>query len=805
MPRGARIALIALGGFVGLVALVFAAAFLLMPRDWIEREARAQAAQIPGMAVTWTRLTPGFRWLAVGVRVEGLAIRAPKTGDPTLNARIQDVFVEFRLLPLLSRRVEIATARVKGGGIAMVDRGVTPPPPPPGAPGAGGMALALPRVTVEDLDLRTRDALGSGFDLRRLHGETRIEGTLQKPVAVSATFGVDSLFWKPSARDSLVPVPSPLEAAVTLAARDGGKRLAVTRGSATLGPLVSAIAGDVLLPDPPASPTLALRITGAPQTIRSSDAAIHALASRSPAIWSATASWDVQVTGPAATPVSSGRIVLRPLAVTAQSNTFTLDQASASFTSRPDRTFTARVEGAGSGITLTAEMHGSSAPGGTTSGQFFFRAPAQRLNGILPNTPTWNSGLLEGNGTFSVKPPDPPVVTWKVTGSDMSGTVPGVARPVRKLEFEAQGDAGSVALQRCDILVGSTDASITGKIQQGKPLGTGSFQAKLDRFVAEEWDTGAPAAGGGARAGLTGGAPPPIPLRSFDGNLTIGEVRSHGLSIHDVIVPIRFQNGALSAAPFRGTVGTGSMAGSLDVADLFTSPEFALHLDLKKAPVEDVIGGLLPLKLPVTGLVNGIVDLKGPGLPGPDVVDSLRGNLSGTIEQGAIRSNPVIRSIRDALGAQTSQEISFRTLTQSIRIAGGKMILDTVKGDLGKDDFEMTGSMGLDQSLDLHLLLGLGPERVKDAGAISKVAGYVQDAQGRVPVQVRITGTALAPKVTIEPGKLLQAAGGALKQELVKGLTERARPESGAAAPIDTTKAKAIQKGREALKRLLGK
>lgn len=316
---------------------------------------------------------------------------------------------------------------------------------------------------------------------------------------------------------------------------------------------------------------------------------------------------------------------------------------------------------------------------------------------------------------------------------------------------------------------------------------------------------GAPTGAGAAGAGLGGGAPPPIPLQSFDGSVTIGEVRSHGLSIHDVVVPVRFQNGALSAAPFRGTVGTGSMAGSLDVADLFTRPEFALHLDLKKAPVEDVIAGLLPLKLPVTGLVNGIVDLKGPGLPGPDVVDSLRGDLSGTIEEGAIRSNPVIRSIRDALGSRASQEISFRTLTQSIRIAGGKMILDTVKGDLGKDTFEMTGSMGLDQSLDLHLLLGLGPERVKDAGAISQIAGFVQDAQGRVPVQVRITGTALAPKVTIEPGMLLRSAGGALKQELVKGLSERARPESGATAPIDTTKAKAIEKGREALKRLLGK
>lgn len=804
MPRAVRTALIAAGALVGLVVIVFAAALLLIPRDWIEKQARAQAEKIPGMTVTWARLTPGFRWFAVGIRVEGLAIRAPKTGDPTLNARLRDVFVELRLLPLLTRRVEIGTARVDGGGIAMFDRGV-PPPEAAGAAGAApqGLSLVLPRVTVDHLDFRTRDLLGSGFDLRDVGGEARIGGTLDRLGSVSVTIGADSLYWKPSSRDSLVPIPSPFRASVALAPRDAGKRLAVTQGKATLGPFDSEITGDVLLPGPPASPSLALHIVGSPQMVRSSDPSIRPVASRSPATWSASASWDIQMSGPLATPVTSGRLILKPLTVTAQSNAFTIDQASASFTSRPDRSFTARVEGVGSGITFTAEAQGSSTPGGGTAGRFFFRAPAERLNGILPNAPTWTSGSIEGNGTFTFTPPKPPDVRWQITGDGMSGTVPGVARPVRKLGFQLSGDAASAALKRCDIVVGSTSASITGQVKQGKPLGSGTFQVKLDQFVAEEWKAGdaepSPTAmAGGAGAGAGG----PIPLQSFRGDVSIGELRSGGLVVRNVVVPVDFTNGNLSADPIRGSVGTGTLKGALDVADLFRHPEFVLHLDLNKAPVEDVISGVLPLKIPVTGLVNGLVDLKGPGLPGPEVVDSLRGNLAGTIENGAIRSNPVVRSIRDALGSDAAPEISFRTLTHSIRIQGGRMLLDAVKGDLGKDAFELGGSMGLDQSLDMSLLLKLGPERVKNAGAISKIAGYVQDAQGRVPVEIRITGTALSPKVTVAPGKLVSSAGRALGQELIQGLTTKARPESAAA---DTTKRKAIEKGREAIERLLGK
>ncbi|MGE5175402.1 MAG: AsmA-like C-terminal region-containing protein [Hyphomicrobiales bacterium] len=805
MPRLLRIGLIAVGGLFGLILLLFLAAFFLIPRDFIEKQARAEAAKIPGMSVTWTRLTPGFRWLAVGIRVEGLAVRAPREGNATLNARIQDVFVELKLLPLLARRVEVATARVRGGGVAMFDRGLPAPSPGAGAGagGAGGIALVVPRITIDDLDLRTRDMTGSGFDLRGVHGESSIDGPLARPASVRIALGADSLYWKPSVRDSLVPLPSPLSAAATLAARDGGKRLEVTDGSAELGPLDSKIGGSVLFPDPPAAPTLALTLTGAPQMVRSTDPSIRPLASRSPATWSGTASWDVRVEGPMATPVTSGRFVLKQLQVTAQSNTFTIDQASASFTSRPDRTFTARLEGLGSGITFTAEAQGSSAPGTTTSGQFYFRAPAQRLNGLVPNTPTWNSGSLEGSGTFTVTPPAPPKVTWKISGAGMSGNVPGVARPVRKLDFSVDGDQATANLSRCDIVVGSTTGSITGSIRQGKPLGSGTFRVKLDRFVAEEWDTGSSSASGGSFA-MSSGTPsaPPIPLESFQGQVTIGELRSNGLVVRDVNVPVDFSKGTLTADPIHGLVGSGTVNGALDVSEFFTDPRFSLHLDLNKAPVEDVINGLLPAKLPVTGLVNGKVDLSGPGLPGPDVVDSLRGDLSGTIEQGAIRANPVIRSIRDALGSDSSPEIAFRTLTQSIRISGGKMLLDTVKGDMGKDAFEMTGSMGFDQSLDLHLLLKLGPERVKGAAALSQLAGYVQDAQGRVPVQVRITGTALSPKISIQPGKLVESAGRALGQELMKGLAAKAAPETAAA---DSTKQKAIDKGREAIQRLLGK
>ncbi|HKQ20151.1 MAG TPA: hypothetical protein VJW75_10435, partial [Candidatus Eisenbacteria bacterium] len=332
--------LLVAGGLAALVVALFAAAFLLLPRDTIQREAQRAASKASDATITWTRLTPGFADWSIGVRVHGLAVRMPKEGPARVNARLDDVFVRFKLFPLLLRRVEIAAARVKGGGIAMTDRGPDSTREGSKAKRPSDVSMVVPRVDIEDVDIRSRDALGGGVDLRGVHGYAEIQGTLDSPKAVRVAVVADSLFWKGSPRDSLVALPSPLDVDIALVGMDQGKqkRLEVTKGVVLLGPLTSKVTGEVRIPGDPDEPSLALSIVGDPQPIRSSDASIRPLLGRSPAVWNATVSWDVKVEGPLSAQTQSGRVLLNPLAMNAPSNTFTLEQASATWTTRADRT-----------------------------------------------------------------------------------------------------------------------------------------------------------------------------------------------------------------------------------------------------------------------------------------------------------------------------------------------------------------------------------------------------------------------------------------------------------------------------------
>lgn len=784
-PRPVRIAALAVAGVAALFAVLLGLAWALMPRDWIQQEARRQAGRMGHARVGWARLTPAFEHWSIGVTVQKLELRMPESGPARVQARIPEAFISFKLFPLLARRVEVNGARIKGGGIVLTDQ--PPEPPSPGEAKSGGMNVYLPRIDLDGVSFRTRDPLGAGYDVKRVSGKAEIEGSIDRPRSVRLEMTADSLYWKPEARGPLLPLPSPADVRLAMASNDGGKRLVVSEGSAVMGPLASALSGEIQMPPPPAPARLALRVLGQPQTVRSTDPALRAFSAKSPASFSATVSWDVRIGGTARDVTNEGRVLLKPFSVSAQSNTFTMDQASLSWTSAADQTFVGRAEGFGGGVTFTAEARGVTRPGGEIRGTFYARAPAERLNGLTMNGPMWSSGDLECRGSFVSHPPQEVALDYTVTGTGFSGTMPGVARPIRRLTFAVSGTRTTAKVNSLEAVAGSSTARVTGTMSLGA-VRSGNFDVAVDRLVAEEW-TGASRSSVRLDSGPPAGQQSKPPFESIVANMRIGELRNRGLIVRDVSVPVRFAQGKLVADPIRGAIGGGTVEGALDVAGVGTRPAFTLHLDLKQVPVEDVVSGLLPVRLPITGTLSDVVDLRGSGYPGPEAAATMSGTVAGKVERGLLKQNAALKQLRQALGGGSPAEVPFQTILHSVRIGDGKLLLDKVTGDLGRDVFSIAGSVGFDQNLNLSAILRLSPSRVEGGGFLAQLASYGKDAEGRVPVEVKITGSALSPKVSVQPGRLLETAGkGLVEQQLGKLLTggRKAGGDTARAAASDS-------------------
>jgi len=827
--RPRRAVLVVLLGLVGLVAAVFAAAWLLMPKDWIDQQARRQAALVQGATVRWTRLTPGFDWFSLGVKVEGLSLRVPDVGPAATDFRSNEIFVRLKLLPLLSRRVEVSSAKLDGAWVTLIEQ----PPKPEGekgAPPAPQFQIQVPRVDFHNVNLRTRDALGSGTELKNLNGEAVFAGTMDAPAGIKLTAKADSLFWKPSAAAANVVLPSPLSVDTELRASGGPGSLRVTRGTVDLGPLTSALQGTMRFPKPGDREGVAvdLLIEGKPQKIDSGDRAFHGIAAATPAKWSGTASWKIHAGGRTPRIVTDGTLTLAGLSVRAQDNSFSIDQVRAVWNTRADQTFTANGSGGGSGIALSFQAQGLLTPGGATSGEILIRAPATRLNGIVPNAPKWTSGNLEARAAFELKPPAKPAIRWTVQGKGMDGTMQGLTHPVHGLEFDAEGNDAAANLKSLRVQVASTTMSVSGTIARGKPLSTGTFAVTMDKLIAEEW---APPTGGKAPEKVA--APPPtalpLPIGAFTGSVAIGEARSGAMVATNISTPVRYDGRDLVAAPIKGAIGTGSFEGAFNMLTPFTKPSYALHLDVKRAPVEQVASGTIPFSSATTGFLSGILDLSGQGFPSAKPNDSLKGLLKGTLEDGKLKLSPAIVAITRALGLSERTEIPLTQETHSVRIQGSKMLIDSAKGDLGPDKAEMNGWVSLEHALDLNVLLKLAPNRVKGSSVLARFAQYARDSEGRLPVGLRITGLDRAPKITINTEALIQTAtkqltseaGKKLVNQLMKGLSSHAdsvrtsdstlaadsarQVETPPKKAADSTAADPLRKAGDALKHLLGR
>ncbi len=830
MSRLLRTVILALLGVAVLVVIVFAVAWFSMPRGWIDAQARSQVSQMKGASVRWTRMTPAIEWLSIGVKLEGLTVRVPDVGPASTDLRANEVFVRMKLFPLLFRRVEISSAKLDGAWVTLTEQPQQPQQPGAGAARPPQLQILLPRVDFENLNVRTRDPLGSGMELKALSGSVAFQGTIDTPASIRVSAKAESLFWKASAAAADLALPSPLTIDAALDAKGDPGVLEVTRGSVDLGPLHSTLAGKVRLPKPDAEsggPAVDLKLTGAPQKIDSGDRAFHGIAAVTPAKWKGTAAWDIHAGGRAPDIVSEGRLDLSGLSVRAQENAFLIDHVKAEWKTQVDRTFTASGSGSGSGVELSFQAKGLLTPGGATTGGLYVRAPATRLNGLVPNAPTWSSGDVECRASFELRPPAKPVIRWTFVGSGLNGTMQGLAHPVRGLHFDVEGNDVSANIRSLRAGVGSSNLNVTGTVVQGKPLGTGTFHIALDKFIAEEW---APPAGGKAPGKAAAPAPAPaalpLPIGAFTGSVEIGEVRSGRMRATNISTPVVFDGKNLVASPIKGAIGTGTFEGSFNVQSPFEKPSYALHMDVKRAPVEQVASGTMPFSSAVTGFLSGALDLSGEGFPSASPNETLKGLLKGTLDDGKLQLTPAVIAVARALGISTGSEVPFSQESHSVRILGNKMLIDQARGDLGQDKAEMNGWVGLDHLLDLNVILRLAPNRVKGSTFLAKFAQYARDEDGRLPVKLKITGLDRAPKIQIDTEMLLRTAGRELGRnlgqqavnDLIKGISRKPdttrKVDSLTAAdsvgksrepPADSTAADPVKKAGDALKRIFGR
>lgn len=167
------------------------------------------------------------------------------------------------------------------------------------------------------------------------------------------------------------------------------------------------------------------------------------------------------------------------------------------------------------------------------------------------------------------------------------------------------------------------------------------------------------------------------------------------------------------------------------------------------------------------GEVSGTCSLKDPETVRSSL--SLTGRLTGG--EGVLAAADWLQDVAPYLGRrQDLKNIRFRGLEHVFRVDEGKYLLEDLTIDGHDTDWHGSGWVGLDGDLDALLQVKLPAGFTPELGQWSFLAETLRDQDGRVNLDLRLTGRTDQPKVNIDLSSLQGGADRSATDAVKKGL-----------------------------------
>ncbi len=230
-------------------------------------------------------------------------------------------------------------------------------------------------------------------------------------------------------------------------------------------------------------------------------------------------------------------------------------------------------------------------------------------------------------------------------------------------------------------------------------------------------------------------------------------------------------------------------------------PTFDVGLKLQKLDIPSAVQQLTTVRLlaPVARYARGTfsADLRVNGGLGKDMMplyQQLTGNGTLQTSQLQIHDFPALEKLASTTRLDFLNDPTLRALRSQFQIKDGRLHMQPFSVALGGTTMTVSGSNGLDQSLQYTLGLRV-PRSMLGAGANQALAGIMSKAAGagvnlgaaaEIPLGVRLTGTVTNPSIQTE----IRSGAESVAQGAGQAVQEAA--EQRAAAVVDSAKLKAV-------------
>jgi hypothetical protein len=333
----------------------------------------------------------------------------------------------------------------------------------------------------------------------------------------------------------------------------------------------------------------------------------------------------------------------------------------------------------------------------------------------------------------------------------------------------------------------------------------GSATVRSNRFNLDEW-----------RSGEGDLQIIPVPAKiDFGLDATVGELSYDKMKMSNARGRLRVKDQRVTLENFRMNTLGGEIAvtGYYETTDP-AKPAFDVGLRMTKVDIPAAFEALTTIRMlaPVAKYARGnfSTDLKVSGALGKDMMPLFNGlDGSGSLQtsQLVLQDFPALEKVVDLTKLQFLDNPTLRSLRTAFQIRDGRLHVNPFAVNLGPTTMNVTGSNGLDQSLQYTLRLRV-PRSELGQAANQAVAGLVSRAgaagidlqtASEIDLGIQLAGTVTNPSVKVDAASAVSSVKEGVTQAVREGATQRLSAEATRLVQEAEQRAAAIRKEAQTL------
>jgi len=173
----------------------------------------------------------------------------------------------------------------------------------------------------------------------------------------------------------------------------------------------------------------------------------------------------------------------------------------------------------------------------------------------------------------------------------------------------------------------------------------------------------------------------------------------------------------------------------------------------------DFLSSLTPARDVLFGRFEMESEWEGSGLTEEELLRHLSASGNVRAKDGSIRNLPALGRLSSFLGLGEMKDVRFREMWSAFSVADGKLRLDDLVIASPDADWNISGAVGFDGTLDYGISVLLSEAVSRRYREKTTLAGLFADESGRILLDFRLTGTAKEPVLTYDAAKTASHAG----------------------------------------------